>query len=101
MTLKTCGTSVKSYFSNKYNNGDSKIFLIENEEISNRSSKVANVFNSYFESITESYDLFNWAPESYDQAKDSVERIVQRFSHHPNIIKIKHQNFEKIFLSHQ
>ena len=44
----------KPYFSNKYNNSDSKILLIETEEIINESAKVANVFNSYFESITES-----------------------------------------------
>ena len=31
----------------------------------------------------------NRATEPYDQSKDSVERIVQRFSHHPSIIKIK------------
>ena len=78
----------KPYFSNKYNSGDSKIFLIENEEIINKSNDVANVFNFYFESVTESLNLFNWAPEPYDQAKDSVERIVQRFSHHPSIVKI-------------
>ena len=40
--------------------------------------------------------MFHLTPEPYDQAKDSVERIIQRFSHHPSIIKIKtkHQNFE-------
>ena len=35
----------KSFFSNKHNNGDSKILLIENEEIINESAKVANVFS--------------------------------------------------------
>ena len=47
------------------------------------------MFNSYLESVTESLDLFNWALEPYDQAKDLVERIIQRFSHYPSIIKIK------------
>ena len=55
----------------------------------NESPKVANVFNSYFNSVTESHDLFNWAPEPCDQAKDSVKRIIQRSLHHPSIIKIK------------
>ena len=45
-----------------------------NEEIINESATVANVFNSYLESVTESLDLFNWAPEPYDHAKDSIER---------------------------
>ena len=47
----------------------------------NGSAKVTNLFNSYFESVTESLDLFNWAPGPYDQAKGSVGRIFQRFSH--------------------
>ena len=51
---------------------NSKALLIENEEIINESAKVANFFSSYFESLTESLDLFNWAPEPYDQAKDLV-----------------------------
>lgn len=62
--------------------------LTENEIIINDSAKVANVFDSYFESLTESLDLFHWAPEPYDQAKDSLESIVHRFSHHPSINKI-------------
>ena len=77
----------KPYFSNKWNSCDFKILLTENEEIINESAKVANVFNSYFESVKEFLDLFNWVPEPYDQ--DSVESIIQRFSHHPSFIKIK------------
>ena len=46
------------------------------------------MFNSYCKSVTEFLDLFNWVPEPYDQAKDSVESIIQRFSHDPSIIKI-------------
>ena len=40
--------------------------------IINESANIANVFSSYFESVTESLDLFNCAPEPYDQAKGSV-----------------------------
>ena len=39
--------------------------LIEKEEINNESVKVVNVFNSYFESVAESLDLFNWVSEPY------------------------------------
>ena len=79
----------KPYFSNKCNNGDSKILLIENEEISNESAKATNVFNSYFESVTESLDMFNLTRETHDQVKDFVESIIQRLSHHHSIVKIK------------
>ena len=66
--------------------------LIENEEIINKSAKVTNVFNSYFGSVKEFLNLFNWAPEPYNQAKDSIEIIIPRFSLHPCIIKIKQNN---------
>ena len=58
--------ATSAYFSNKYNSGDSKILLTENEEIINEKTKAADVFNSYFESVTESLRLFNWALEPYD-----------------------------------
>ena len=58
-------------------------------EIINESAKVVNVFNSHTESVTESLNLFNWVPEHYNETKYSVESIIQRFSHHPSIIKIK------------
>ena len=95
---KNLWNKCKPYFSNKYNNGDSNILQIENKEFINESAIVANVFNSYCELVTESLDLFNWTPEPYDQVKGSVESIIQRFSHHPSIIKIK-QNIKtsKIF----
>ena len=79
----------KPYFSNKYENIDSKILLIGKEEFNNENAKVINVFNSYFESVTDSLFLFNWASDHYNQAKDSTERIIQKLSHHPRIIKIK------------
>ena len=95
---KNIWNKCKPHFSDKYNNGDSKSLLNENEEIINESTKVPNVFNSYFESVTETLDFFYWAPEPYDQAKDSVESIIQRFSHHPGIIKIKQNiNISKKF----
>ena len=68
--------ATSAYFSNKYNSGDSKIFLTENEEIINEKTKAADVFNSYFESVTESLHLFNWPLEPYDQVKDLVDRII-------------------------
>ena len=61
--------------------------------IINESANIANVFSSYFESVTESLDLFNCAPEPYNQAKGSVRRIIQKFSHHFSIVKMK-QNFK-------
>lgn len=41
------------------------LLLVEKDEINNESAKVANVFDSYFESVAESHDLFNWVSKPY------------------------------------
>ena len=43
----------KPYFSNKHSKGDSDILLIEKDELLLKNKKVADVFNSYFQSITD------------------------------------------------
>ena len=48
----------KPYFSNKYSKGDCDILLIEKDELLLKNKKVADVLNSYFQSITDSLDLF-------------------------------------------
>ena len=47
---------------------------------------VADVFSSYFQSITDSLDLFEW---HLDQIYDSVDRIIGSFRYHPSITNIK------------
>ena len=53
---KTC----KPYFSNKHSHGGSKIALIENHRIISENNKVAETFNTYFESVADSLKLFEW-----------------------------------------
>ena len=57
---KTC----KPYFSNKPSNGGSKITLIESYRIISENNKIAKTFNRYFESVTDSLNLFQWTGES-------------------------------------
>ena len=49
----------KPYFSNEWAKGDSKIMLIEKDEIFRKNKKIADVLNSYFDSVTDSLDLFS------------------------------------------
>ena len=57
----------KPYFSNKHSKGDSDILLIEKNELLLNNKKVADVFNSYFQSITDYLDLCKWSLGSTDQ----------------------------------
>ena len=51
---KTC----KPYFSNRHSHGRAKITLIENDRIVSKKNKVARAFNTYFESVADSLNLF-------------------------------------------
>ena len=55
---KSFWNKCKPYFSNKHSKGDSDILLIEKDELLLKNKKVADIFNSYFQSITNSLDLF-------------------------------------------
>ena len=55
---KSFWNKCKPYFSNKYSKGNCDILLIENDELLLKDKKVDDVFNSYFQSVTESPDLF-------------------------------------------
>ena len=61
------------------------------------------MFNLYFESVPEYLDCYNWVPESHNQAKVSVNSIIQRLLDHASIIKIRQsiKISKKTFLSHQ
>ena len=82
--------SCKPYFSNKHSFGDSKIALNENGEILTENIKIAKTFNSYFESVTDSLELFDW-PLQLNFSYDKVQNIITSFSNHPSIIEIKHK----------
>ena len=81
---KTC----KPYLSNKHSHGGSKITLIENDRIIFENNKIAKTFNTYFESVTDSLNLFEWIGESV-HSNDKIEQILFKFSKHPSRLKIK------------
>ena len=77
------------YFSIKHSKCDSDILLIEKDELLLKKKKVADVFNSYFQLITNSLDLFEWPLGSTDQIYNSVDRIIDSIRFHPSIKNIK------------
>ena len=52
--------------------------------------KIAKTFNSYFKSVTDSLELFDWPLQS-NVSCDKVQTIIKSFSNLPSIIKIKHK----------
>ena len=58
ITTKLFWKTCKPYFSNKHSHGGSKITLIENDRIISENNKIAKNFSTYFESVTDSLNLF-------------------------------------------
>ena len=80
--------SWKPYFSNKHSFGESKIALNKNGELLTESNKIAKAFNSLFETVTDSLNLFSWSSK-VNVCDDKVKGITLNFSNHPSILKIK------------
>ena len=89
--------SCKPYFSNKHSFGESKIALSENGEFLTENNKIVKTFNSSFETVTDSLNLFSWSSK-VKVCDDKVEGIILNFSNHPSILKIKEKfQFNKRF----
>ena len=69
--FKSFWDKYKLYFSSRHSKGDCDILLIE-KDVLLKDKKIADVFNSYFQSITDSLDVFEWPLEfSLDKIIDS------------------------------
>ena len=62
----------------------------KNGEISTENIKIAKKFDSYFESITDSFELFDWQLQ-LNISYEKVQNTIKSFSNHPSTIKIKHK----------
>ena len=65
------------YFSDKHSFVDSKITLNENSEIVTENLKIAKTFNSYFESITNSLELYEPAVTCSKLTIETLEQGVK------------------------
>ena len=51
--------------------------LIEKDEILLKNKKIADVFNSYFDSVTDSLDLFSWSTQTDNKNTDALQNILK------------------------
>ena len=79
--------SYKSCFSNKLSFGEAKNALSKNGEFLTKNNKIAKTFNSFFETATDSLNLFSWSSK-VNVCDDKVQGIILNFSNHPSILKI-------------
>ena len=78
----------KQLFSNKTNNFDDKIILVEKGEVVSKNEKIATHFNNYFNDITEGLNIKKWSI-SDKLSDDPLVNAIRKYENHPSIIKIK------------
>ena len=84
--------TVKPLFSNKGNYGN-KIKLVENEEIIDDDTKVAEELNNFFKTAVASLDIHRnpYTVENVENMSDPAEKVTKKFEFHPSILFIKNR----------
>ena len=62
--------------------------LLEKYEILLKNKKIA-VLNSYFDSVTDSLDLFSWSTQTDNENTNALVNILKMFHSQTSLIKIK------------
>ena len=85
---KTFWKTVKPLFSNK-GSKNTKIILVENEEIITGDKKIADIMNEYFIHITKDLNIPKFMLENTDMIYlDPIDEIIHKYSKHSSILKI-------------
>ena len=100
--LKPFWDKCRPYFSNKRGHGDSKIILIEKEEIASNTNEIveketllvnndefAKTFNKHFAEVVEKLSTFELPSTYEDLSEETMTKIIKKFENHPSVLKIK------------
>ena len=88
--------AIKTKFSDKNCKAEGKIQLLENDVLHTSDENVANIFNSYFNRVTETLEIPSWRNQSASLSAKNI--FEQTFENHPSIKEINtHRNSEKVF----
>ena len=79
--------AIKPKFSDKSCAKEGRIQLLENEVLHTSDQEVADIFNTYFNRITESLDIPSW--ESCELPLNSSNSFTSKFENHPSVQEIR------------
>ena len=63
--------------------------LIEKDEISLKNKKIAEILNSYFDSVTDWLNLFSWSTQTDNENTYALGNILEKFHNHLSLIEIR------------
>ena len=92
----------KPYFSNKHAHGESKIILIEkenvtltsnevveNEKLIVKNDEIAKIFNKDFSETVDKLNIFEWSSCETEYTEDQLTNTINKYKSHLSIKKIK------------
>ena len=97
-TNKQFWKTFKPMFDSSAING-TKIILVEGDEIMANDLQIANTMNEYFANVTKTLDIKDYQPDIFssdniftETTPDNIDFALNKFKHHPSILKIKGKN---------
>ena len=105
---------MQTLFSDKPVHGDSKIILIEKDEITTNineiveketllvnNAEITKTFNKHFAKTVEKLNTFEWLSKNEDLTEETQAKILKKIKSHPNIVKIKNKYQKRKKISFQ
>ena len=89
--------TMKPLFSDKHQNVNEKIQLLEGDTMIDDSQELASIFNKYFNEITDNLNIPKWSSGNYILDNNNLDNICEFYSSHPSIIAIKQVSFHEKF----
>ena len=87
---KTFWKTIKPFFSDKQKDFQKDFILIDNDEIISNDKLVAEKMNNYFMDVIDSLDIEPFIKiDEGESNSNSIEDIIDMYSNHPSILKIK------------
>ena len=79
----------KPFFSNKGNNVNERIILVEEETVIANDEELAVIFNQYFNTITNGLNISKWNENFTNCSADSTTCAIEKYADHPSVRMIK------------
>ena len=80
--------TIKPFFNSKSAPLGERLLIVENEEVISDSSKIASIFNAYFNTIATNLDIPPIPGENIEDL-DPLSTATAKYARHPSILKIK------------
>lgn len=80
--------SVKPLFNEKAKYGKERITLVDKDILYNNDSDIANIFNEYFNKITDNLNMPH-IPQALSSECDAVLATVEKYASHPSVLFMK------------